>query len=373
MITLRTRHVHRRLALVLEADHLLGGRPLRREELLEPAERRGRRRVLVAQALEQLDAGRPSGAASGESRRSDGGGDLRAVRRRGRAARRRARRPSARAARLAHDLLGEAAQVLDEQDAQADRDRPQLADRQRLDLLVRAHDPAQALRIEAAVGVRDVGPGEAEDPRVAGEMALGQLGELAVVVRRQVVADLAELLVDDVEVVDEPLRGRRDRALVLDRPGQDPVGRPAGRGRSRRRGAGSAWPRRGVSVTACAAARILACCSSRSTLNSSARIGSCSSAWERPRRRSRPSGISTGRVRSHRPQSAHGPTRPTIASSWARVDDTASPRRDGWAPASLGGRAGPIRHMFVSSAGTSGTAGAPLPAVVSTSHRASRV
>ena len=123
----------------------------------------------------------------------------------------------------AHDLLREAAEVLDEEDPEADRDRPQLADRQRLHLLVGAHHAPQALRVEAAVGVGDVGPGEAQDPRVAREMALGQLGELAVVVRGQVVADLAELLVDDGEVVDEPLGGRRDRPLVLDRAGQDAV------------------------------------------------------------------------------------------------------------------------------------------------------
>ena len=82
--------------------------------------------------------------------------------------------------------------------------------------LVGAHQAPQALGVEAAVRVRDVRPGEAEDARVAREMAVGELGQLAVVVRGQVVADLAELLVDDVEVVDEPLGGRRDRAR---RPG----------------------------------------------------------------------------------------------------------------------------------------------------------
>ena len=55
-------------------------------------------------------------------------------------------------------------------------------------------------------------------------MAAAQLGQLAVVVRGQVVADLAELLVDDREVVDEPLGGRRDRAFVLDGPSQCAIG-----------------------------------------------------------------------------------------------------------------------------------------------------
>ncbi len=206
---------------MLEADHLLGGGPLGREELLQPAEGGGDRRVLIAQALEELDAGRRRERRTREPaqrcRR-----DLRAVRAEaeqavGELVRLLARCPAA------HDLLGEAAEVLDEEDPQADRDRPELADRQRLHPLVGAHHAPQALRVEAAVRVCDVGPGETQDPRVAREMALGQLGELAVVVRRQVVADLAELLVDDVEVVDEPLGGRRDRPFVLDRPGQDAV------------------------------------------------------------------------------------------------------------------------------------------------------
>jgi hypothetical protein len=38
-------------------------------------------------------------------------------------------------------------------------------------------------------------------------MTRRKLGQLAVVVRRQVVTDLAELLVDDVEVVEKPLGG----------------------------------------------------------------------------------------------------------------------------------------------------------------------
>ena len=47
-------------------------------------------------------------------------------------------------------------------------------------------------------------------------MALGELGKLAVIVRRQVVTDLPQLFVDDVEVVDEPLGCRRDRTFFPD-------------------------------------------------------------------------------------------------------------------------------------------------------------
>jgi hypothetical protein len=71
--------------------------------------------------------------------------------------------------------------------------------------------------------VRDVAPGEPEDPRIALEWAVGELRQLAVVVRRQVVADLAQLLVDDVEVVDQPFGGGRDGALILDGTREDAV------------------------------------------------------------------------------------------------------------------------------------------------------
>ena len=124
----------------------------------------------------------------------------------------------------ANDLLRQAAEVLDQEDAQGDRGRPQFADGQRLDFLVGAHHAPQALRVEAAVGVRDVGPGETEHSRVAGERPLGQLRQLAVVVRRKVVADLAQLLVDDREVVDQPLGRRRDRAFLSGRAGEHAVG-----------------------------------------------------------------------------------------------------------------------------------------------------
>ena len=213
------------------------------------------RRVLIAQALEELDA------AGRRERRTRRAGAAMPRRRPGCPCRGRAdvgelvghlpRRPAA------HDLLGEAAEVLDEEDAEADRDRPELADRQRLDLLVGAHHAPQALRVETAVGVGDVRPGDTEDPRVAREMALRQLGQLAVVARGQVVADLAELLVDDGEVVDQPFGGRRDRAFVLDRAGEDAVRLQRGRGRSRRCGAGRRVPGAASSVIAWAAARIL--------------------------------------------------------------------------------------------------------------------
>jgi hypothetical protein len=115
------------------------------------------------------------------------------------------------------DAHRRAPQVLDQRYAQRDRDRPQLADRQRLNALVGAHEAAQYLRIEAAVGMRDEGPGHAENPRIPGERPACELRQLAVVAWRQIVADLADLLFDEVVVVEQPLGGRRNGPPFADR------------------------------------------------------------------------------------------------------------------------------------------------------------
>jgi hypothetical protein len=82
---------------------------------------------------------------------------------------------------------------------------PELADAERLDSLVGTDETAECLHIESAVGVGHVGPGEAIDAGVSCEVARRDLRQPAVVAPREVVSDLPELLVDDVEVVEEPL------------------------------------------------------------------------------------------------------------------------------------------------------------------------
>ena len=207
--------VHLRLALVLATDGLLGRRPVRGEMLLEPPQGRGRGRILVTQPLEELHEGGVREPGIRELRHDT----RRVARSAGAEAQQAVRQAIGHVAGDAtpDDPLGRAPEVLDEDDPQADRDRPQLADRQGLDPLVGDHHPAQGLRVEAAVRVRDVGPGQAKDARVAREGAIGELGELPVVGVGKVVPDLAELLLDDVEVVDEPFRRRRDRPLFPDR------------------------------------------------------------------------------------------------------------------------------------------------------------
>ena len=64
--------------------------------------------------------------------------------------------------------------------------------------------------------MRDVGPRDPENARISFQRAIGELGQLPVESARKVVANLANLLFDDMKVIDQPLRGGRDRAFLAD-------------------------------------------------------------------------------------------------------------------------------------------------------------
>ena len=120
-----------------------------------------------------------------------------------------------RAARASSPLLRQAAQVLDEGELEHARPGPQLADRERRHRLVAVHEAHELLPVEAAVAVADQLDGHGVDARVAGELAGGELGQLAVVAARQVLAHVADLGGDQVVVVEQPLRGRRDELPLV--------------------------------------------------------------------------------------------------------------------------------------------------------------
>ncbi len=83
--------------------------------------------------------------------------------------------------------------------------------------MIGAHEAGEDGGIEAAVAMGNERPGNAEDPGIGPEGAVGQFGQLTVIAGRQAGADFANLLGDDMGVVDQPLGGRCDRALVPDR------------------------------------------------------------------------------------------------------------------------------------------------------------
>ena len=108
-------------------------------------------------------------------------------------------------------LAGQPPQVLQQRQPEHGRHRPQLAGRQRRDLLVRPDEPQDEAVVEVAVGVRDERDGQGVDARQAGPRPARHDREFVVVPAGQVGADLAEHLLDDVEVVEQPLGVRRER------------------------------------------------------------------------------------------------------------------------------------------------------------------
>ena len=114
----------------------------------------------------------------------------------------------------ARDQVRRAPKIFDQHDSQRDGDGPQLADRERLHVLVGSDESGQQVRVDAAVRVGDERPRDTQHARIAGQRALGQLGQLLVIATRQVVADLPDLRLDDMVVIDQPLCGGRNRVAL---------------------------------------------------------------------------------------------------------------------------------------------------------------
>ena len=68
------------------------------------------------------------------------------------------------------------------------------------------------------------GPGNAIDAGIACEYAFCQLGQLAVIACGQVVLDVADLLLDHMEIIQQPLCRRRDGMLLIDFLGDGFIG-----------------------------------------------------------------------------------------------------------------------------------------------------
>ena len=145
--------------------------------LVEPGQRRGDSGILIAQPMHKLDGkcfGQGRAFTLGEhDRRRFGGMPARTQQAIGETVRLLPRGAAV------HDQFGEAPEVFDQHDPERDGDRPEFADRQRLHLLVGAHEAAQQLGIEVAIGVCDEGPGHAEHPRVSLERAVDAASAVA--------------------------------------------------------------------------------------------------------------------------------------------------------------------------------------------------
>lgn len=200
---------------MLVGDDRLGGGAAPGQALVDPAQGRRQARILIAQPLDQLyeESVRQLGSAQGRQhvrrRLSDAAtgaeeaiGDDIGLLARGAAG---------------HHAIRDAPQVLHQDDPERNGHGPELADGERFDLLIRTHEAAQHAGFEQAVSVRHIGPAQPEYPRQAGEGATIELRQLAVVAPWQVRPDVSDLLLDDVEVVDQPFGGRGDLRAIGDR------------------------------------------------------------------------------------------------------------------------------------------------------------
>ncbi len=86
------------------------------------------------------------------------------------------------------------------------------------------HEAKQGLRVIAAVSVGDEGPGQTEHARIPLQRPARELRKLAVEAGWEIVLDFADLLVDDVNIVDQPLGGGRYRMLLASTLGDRAIG-----------------------------------------------------------------------------------------------------------------------------------------------------
>ncbi len=125
---------------------------------------------------------------------------------------------------VAQNRFRQTAQILHQDDSQGDRNRPQLADRQRLHPLIGVDEAHQSLQVKTAVRVGDEGPRDPEDLWISGEVSVGEFRQLIIIARRQIAPDLADLLFDEMKIVEQPFGGRREGVPVARGIGNDSVG-----------------------------------------------------------------------------------------------------------------------------------------------------
>jgi hypothetical protein len=108
----------------------------------------------------------------------------------------------------------DAPQILDQRQPQHQRQRPQFAQLERLDRLIRGDEAVQTGGIDASVDVRDQLQGDAVSARKAGGRATRQTRQFAAVRGRQQTPNRADLFFDQVEIVQQPFGGRFDTAVL---------------------------------------------------------------------------------------------------------------------------------------------------------------
>ena len=119
-----------------------------------------------------------------------------------------------------HDASRQATQVLDERDAQHDRDRPDFADGEGRYVLVSVDELEQALFIETSIRMGDQAGDRIVDAGVMLILPFKENRQFCTIVRGEVRAYRENLLFDEIVVVEQPFTGRRDRVLLTNGLGQ---------------------------------------------------------------------------------------------------------------------------------------------------------
>ena len=112
------------------------------------------------------------------------------------------------------DAHADAAQVLDQRQPQHDGDGPQLAQPEGGDRLVGRHEAAETFRVHPTVAMRNGLQRDVVHARTPGRRTLSQARQFAAVALRQVPLGRADLLFDQIEIVEQPFPGRRDPAAL---------------------------------------------------------------------------------------------------------------------------------------------------------------
>ena len=196
---------------MLAAQQLVGRVPLRLECALQRHPHRTGRRRLVAQPLQQFDDEGGSETAVGLTfcveETLDALGGVVCIGQRFPAARMLATQSRG------QDAVGQPPQLFDQGQAQHDRYRPDFPDRERRDGLIGGDEIDERFQIETSGRVRDQFTGDEINAWIAGKRAIRQLRKLDVILARQVLTDLTNLILDDVVVVAQPVLGS-DRLRV---------------------------------------------------------------------------------------------------------------------------------------------------------------
>ena len=192
-------------------DHPVGVGAAGDQPLLQPVEAAAGERIAVAQPVEKLGGEGILGGAGlgpGEDLRPRPLADQQFV---GQCI---GRRPVA--ARPLHPVR-QPAQVFQQDEAQERRHRPDLADVQRPAALVALHHGGEIGQVEGGIPDGDELPSQRQHPRHRSAVGQRHLRQVAVEARREVTAQVAEVLLHHVMVVEQPFRRRGDQGLVARR------------------------------------------------------------------------------------------------------------------------------------------------------------